>query len=119
ATGRRMSTRTLLIAHRTAAVRDRFAVALADARHDFVMAASEAEAVHLTQDARQPLNLALVDLGLSAAPLDFVRTLRQRPDMPLPVVAFAGTIASTADVPALAALGVAYINEYAATPQIL
>ena len=116
---RTMSTKTLLIAHRAAAVRDRFAVALADARHEFITATTEADALAVATSRGAALSLAVVDLGLSADPMAFVRTLLQRPYAPLPVVVFSGTIPSVADIPALSALGVGYINEYAATPQIL
>jgi uncharacterized protein (TIGR02266 family) len=108
-----------LIAHRTAAVRDRFAVALADARHEFVMAETEAAARAAVTLPGRPLSLAIVDLELSAAPVAFVRAIRESAPALLPVVVFAGTVASAADVPALAAMQVGYINEHAGTPLIL
>lgn len=114
-----MSTKTLLIAHRAGAVRDRFAVALADARHEFIIATSETAAREVAAARGAVLSLALVDMGLAADPIAFVRALRQRHDTPLPVVVFSGTIPSVADIPALASMGVGYINEYASTPQIL
>lgn len=114
-----MSAKTILIAHRVAAVRDRFAVALADARHEFVMADSEATARAAVEDTARPISLALVDLTLSADPADFVRAVRTSGPEVLPVVVFAGTVGSAADVPALAAMQVGYINEHAGTPLIL
>ena len=114
-----MSAKTILIAHRVAAVRDRFAVALADARHEFVMADSEATARAAVEDTARPISLALVDLTLSADPADFVRAVRTSGPEALPVVVFAGTVGSAADVPALAAMQVGYINEHAGTPLIL
>ena len=114
-----MSAKTILIAHRVAAVRDRFAVALADARHEFVMADSEATARAAVEDTSRPISLALVDLTLSADPADFVRAVRTSGPEALPVVVFAGTVGSAADVPALAAMQVGYINEHAGTPLIL
>jgi uncharacterized protein (TIGR02266 family) len=113
------SVKTILIAHRTQVVRDRFAVALADARHDFVMAETETMACAAVRDVTRPISLALVDLGLSHEPAAFVRALRESSSKPLPVVVFAGTVASAADVPLLAAMPVSYINEHAATPLIL
>jgi uncharacterized protein (TIGR02266 family) len=114
-----MSTKTILIAHRAAAVRDRFAVALADARHEFVIADSERAARDAVASAAPPLSLALVDLGLSTDPASFVRSLRAASGTPLGVVVFSGTVGSAADIPELAAMNVAYINEHAGTPQIL
>lgn len=114
-----ISTKTILIAHRSAAVRDRFAAALADARHAFVSVGSEAEARAAAQAPASPINLVLVDLALAEDGAAFVREVRQRPDRVVPVVVFSGSLPSAALVPALAAMNVAYINEHASTPQIL
>ena len=114
-----MSTKTLLIAHRAAAVRDRIAVALADARHESITATTESEALAVAAARGDVLSLALVDMGLSSDPLTFLRAFRQRPAHSLPLVVFSGTIPSAAEIHALSAMGVGYINEHAATPQIL
>jgi uncharacterized protein (TIGR02266 family) len=114
-----MSVKTILIAHKSPAVRDRFAVALADARHNSVSADSEAGAVRALETGRVPIDLALVDLSLAAEPLRFVRALVARARPAMPVMVFSGSLASAAEIPALAALNVNYINEYAGTPQIL
>ena len=115
-----MSTKTILIVHRTAAVRDRFAAALADARHAFVIADSMPSALAIATDTGTPLSLALIDLGLADDGPSFVRALREAAGRAVPVVVFAGTVSSARDVPALLALGVAaYVNEHASTPQIL
>jgi uncharacterized protein (TIGR02266 family) len=112
--------KTILIAHRDADVRDRFAAALADARHGFVTAATEAAAHGAATDATVPISLALIDLGLAPDGIEFVRALRQRAGRTFPVVVFAGTVDSADQVRALLALHVAgYVNEHAATPQIL
>ncbi|MCC7010834.1 MAG: PilZ domain-containing protein [Acidobacteria bacterium] len=109
-----MSTKTVLIAHRQAAVRDRFAVALADARHGCVLTDSEDAAMEAA--AHQPFDLAVVDLGLSATPVAFVRRLAGRA---VPVMVFSGSVPTAAEIPPLAALNVSYVNEYASTAQIL
>jgi uncharacterized protein (TIGR02266 family) len=114
-----MAAKTVIVAHRHAAVRDRFAVALADARHRFVAADSEAAAVAAAGDGDAPPSLALVDLGLADDGAAFVRALRRAAGGPLAVVVFSGSVASAAEVPALDALGVGYVNEHASTPQIL
>ena len=112
--------KTILIAHRHAHVRDRFAAALADARHEFVTAETGAAALDAAGDPGAPVSLAIVDLGLAEDGVALVRALRQRSGRPIPVVVFAGTVASADDVRALVAQGVAgYINEHAPTPQIL
>jgi uncharacterized protein (TIGR02266 family) len=122
-------TKTILVAHRTAAVRDRIAAALADARHDYVTADSTEAALEAAASTTRPISLALVDLGMGSAAtasgagddaLAFVTALRQRSSRPVPIVIFAGTVRSGADIPALLASGVAgYVNEHAATAQIL
>jgi uncharacterized protein (TIGR02266 family) len=115
-----MSVKTILIAHRHAAVRDRFAAALADARHAFVMADSAGAALASAADTASPVSLVLIDLGMAEAGAGLVRSLKQAAGRPLPVVVFAGTVSVAAQVPALLGLGVAgYVNEHAATPQIL
>jgi CheY-like chemotaxis protein len=114
------STKTILIAHRHAAVRERFAAALADARHAFVLAGSAEEARRAAADVTAPVSLALVDLGLEPHGAGFVRALREAARRPLPVAVFSGTVASAADIPELSGLDVAgYVNEHAATAQIL
>jgi uncharacterized protein (TIGR02266 family) len=115
-----MRDKVILIAHRHTAVRDRFAAALADARHGFVLAESDAAARSAVRDQPTPISLALVDLGLAEDGIDFVRALRQAAGRPLPVVVFAGSVDSAEEVRALLALNVAgYVNEHAATSQIL
>jgi uncharacterized protein (TIGR02266 family) len=112
--------KTILIAHRQAAVRDRFAAALADARHGFVIADTEQAAREASSRAERPISLALIDLGLAEDGVAFVKALRQAAGRALPVVVFAGTLNSADQVRALLAMNVAgYVNEHAATPQIL
>jgi uncharacterized protein (TIGR02266 family) len=115
-----MSVKTILIAHRDAGVRDRFAVALADARHRFVSAESESAARQAAADLAEPVSLALVDLALAGDAIDFVRALRRGSGEPIPIIVFSGSVESAADIPRLAEIGgVGYINEHAGTPQIL
>jgi len=114
------STKTILIAHRHAAVRERFAAALADARHAFVLASTAEDAQRAAADVSAPISLALLDLGLDAHGAGFVRALREAARRPLPVAVFSGTVASAADVLELAAQNVVgYVNEHATTAQIL
>jgi uncharacterized protein (TIGR02266 family) len=110
----------ILVAHRRSEVRDRFAAALADARHGYVTAGSEG-AVHDTLAERGgAISLALIDLGLADDGVALVRTLRERAGRQLPLVVFAGTVASADQIRALLAMNVTgYVNEHAPTPQIL
>ncbi len=114
-----MSVKTILIAHRDAGVRDRFAVALADARHRFIPAATEAAATQAAADRGVTIDLALIDLTLASDRMGFVRDVRRGAGAPIPVIVFAGSVESAAEVPALVEAGVGYINEHAGTPQIL
>lgn len=110
------ATKIILITHRDAGVCDRFAAALADARHQYVTANSASDAVAAAAHA----SLALIDLGLHADPATWVRDLRAAAQAPLPVLVFAGTVRSAADSRALLPTTIAgYINEHAATAQIL
>jgi uncharacterized protein (TIGR02266 family) len=114
-----MSAKTILIAHRDGAVRDRFAAALADARHDYITADSAAAAEKAVADGSRPVNLVLVDLGLAEDGVALVRALRRRRGQPLPVVVFSGSVMQAGQVPPLSAMNVGYVNEHATTPQIL
>jgi uncharacterized protein (TIGR02266 family) len=66
------------------------------------------------------ISLALIDLGLADDGVALVRTLRERAGRQLPLVVFAGTVASADQIRALLAMNVTgYVNEHAPTPQIL
>lgn len=115
-----LSAKTILIAHRHAAVRDRFAAALADARHAFVTADTEPAARQAVAEAPRSISLALVDLALADDGLAFIKALRAAAGRTLPLVVFAGSVQSADQIPALLAMNVSgYVNEHAATPQIL
>jgi uncharacterized protein (TIGR02266 family) len=109
-----MAVKRVLVAHQHAAVRDRFAAALADARHEYVTAASESEARRAAR-----VHLAILDLQLAPEGAAFVRAVRAAAGGPVPALAFAGSVRSAAEIPALDDLGVRFINEHAATAQIL
>src|SRR6188472_1103541 len=107
-----MQDKIILIAHRDATVRDRFAAALADARHIFVTAATAEAATEAARDGAHPISLAVVDIGLADDGLAWIRGLRG--ELKWPVLVFAGTVRSVADARALLAIPVAgYINEHA------
>lgn len=115
-----MSDRTILVAHRHEAVRQRFTAALDEARHGCVTAGDARGARRAVADASPAVSLALVDLGLADDGVALVRALRAAAGRVLPVVVFSGSVARARDVAALAALGVSgYVNEHAAPPQIL
>lgn len=112
--------KTILIAHHAAEIRDRVAAALADARHDYVTADSADAALTAVADEREPISLAVIDLGLAPDAGTFVAALKERARGALPIVVFAGSVRSGADVPALLAAGVSgYLNEHAATAQLV
>lgn len=115
-----MSVKTILVAHQNPAVRDRFRSALAEARHESVLAGTAAALRAALAGDAAGVDLALVDLALSDTPMDLVADVRRGGRRLIPVVIFAGSVTSADQVNALTALGVtAYINEYANTPQIL
>jgi uncharacterized protein (TIGR02266 family) len=112
--------KTILVAHHHAAVRDRFAAALADARQAFVLADTDVSTRAALEDRSVPISLAVVDLALGPDALAFIGALRTLAGPDLPITVFAGSLGNATLVPRLAEAGVAgYINEHAATSQIL
>ena len=117
---RRFTIKTILVAHRQPHVRDRFAAALADAHHAFVIADNAVSAKSAMANRATPVSLALIDLELSESGVALVRDLRAASESHVPVLIFSGSIKAVDQVRSLAAMGVAgYINEHAATPLIL
>jgi uncharacterized protein (TIGR02266 family) len=115
-----MSVKTILVAHRDAAVRERFADALADARHEAVLATSAMDAERAVADRHRPVSLVLLDLRLASDGVRLARTLRHAGGGQVPIVVFAGSIDSAAQIPSLLAISVGgYVNEHAAPQQIL
>ena len=115
-----MADRTILVAHRDEAIRERFADALRDARHGYVTADSEHDAREAVADPARPVSLGLVDLGLSADGVALVRTLRSAATRPLPIVIFSGSVGAARQVAALASMGISgYVNEHAGREQVL
>jgi uncharacterized protein (TIGR02266 family) len=113
-----MSVKTILVAHPVAAVRERVAAALAEARHACVAAPSATSALRAARDGT--VSLAMVDLGLADDAVAFVRALREAAGWPVPVVVFAGSVRSADQVTALASEAVAgYLNEFAPVAGIL
>ena len=112
--------KTILIAHHAADIRDRVAAALADARHDYVTADTAEAALDAVGDQTRPISLAVIDLGLAPDAGAFIGAIKQRAERHVPVVIFAGSVRSGADVPTLLAAGVSgYLNEHAATAQLV
>jgi len=117
-----MSVKTILVAHRSLPVRDRFAAALADAQQAYLAAGTDAELRTALGNHRTTIGLVLLDLGLAAAgdAAAFVAEIRGDGPTRCPVVVFAGTVGSADQVASLGSLGVSgYLNEHADTPQIL
>lgn len=113
-----MQDKIILIAHRDAAIRDRFAAALADARHTFITAATTDAASAAARDRAYPISLAVLDAALSESGLGWIRELRGAETWP--VLVFAGSVRSVADTRLLLSVPVAgYINEHASAAQIL
>ncbi len=117
-----MSVKTILVAHRSLAVRDRFAAALAEAQQDYLLAGAEPALRAALANDRAPVSLALLDLGMAGDqdPAAFVSELRGTGPRPFPIVVFAGSVATSEQLVSLGAAGVAgYLNEHADAPQIL
>jgi DNA-binding response OmpR family regulator len=93
-----VSVKTILVAHQLPAIRDRFAAALAEARHASVTAPSESRVRAILAERPVRIDLALVDLGIPDAPMDLVADVRRSGERLVPVVVFAGSLISAAQV---------------------
>ena len=110
----------VLLAHRDGTVRDRFAAALADAHHQYVTASSHADAVAAAGRRDPAVSLALIDVRLPPDPVAWIRQLRAASHSALPILVFAGTIGDASASRTLLSAAIAgYINDHAATAQIL
>lgn len=113
------TSRHVIVAHRSAVVRERFAAALGDAQHQVSTAESASATLQLVSSAARRSDLALVDFTLSDDGMGFVRAIRQRTSRAFPIVVFAGSVPSTPTVLQLATLDVAYVNEHVLAPSVL
>jgi uncharacterized protein (TIGR02266 family) len=114
-----MSVKTILIGHPSAALRERLTSAVADARHASIPAASAAE-VRAALDDGAAVDLAVIDLALADDGPAFLRDLAGRGSLISPIVVFAGSVRSAAQVAELAAAGVVgYVNEHARPEQMM
>lgn len=110
--------KTVVVADDTASVRDRFKSALEQAGHHVVTARSATELLTLLRTGATP-HLIVLDVRLSNSSGTSLVAAIRRFDEAIPILVFSGTVASAAEVRALAALGVAgYINEHSAAQHI-
>lgn len=117
-----MSVKTILIAHQSAAVRDRFAAAMADARQEYVVAGTDTTLRSTLASGKVVIDLAILDLSLGrdTDPAGFVTQVRNAGPRQIPVVVFAGSVTSASLVELLAAAGVrGYVNEHAEARHIM
>ncbi|MEZ5318872.1 MAG: PilZ domain-containing protein [Vicinamibacterales bacterium] len=111
---------TVLVAHRSREVRERFASAFAGGDHRYVAVEDEAGLRREAGGPDVPLSLVLIDLGLAGDATSLVRSLTQGREAPPSVVVFASTITGADQVAMLAGLGIAgFMNDHAAGAQIL
>jgi hypothetical protein len=107
-------TKTVLVAHRNAVIRERFCTALAQAGQRVVTAGSVDEVRQAVAGDAGEIVLALLDAGL-AEPV-----FESRPAGARTLAAFASTVGSAAQARSLVAAGVgAWVNDHGATPQIV
>jgi uncharacterized protein (TIGR02266 family) len=113
--------KTIVVAHESAAVRDRFLAALESAGHKAVAAGSGAELLARVQAGLDGIDLIVLDLRLSASEgVELVRSIRALETGPIPVLVFSGSVGSAREIRELVALGVAgYLNEHSAVQHIL
>jgi uncharacterized protein (TIGR02266 family) len=122
---RNPATRTILVAHESAVVTDRFVAALEGAGHRAIAVGSGTELLRRLQTGVRDIDLIIMDLRLpDAGGVGIVRTLRDSRDSPgspsVPVLVFSGTVSGAKEVRDLAELGVAgYLSEHSAVQHIL
>jgi hypothetical protein len=110
-----MTGKAVLVAHRQAAVRDRFAAALAGAGHRVTQAASAAALREALQAHDEPMALALVDADLLEEAGVAALTAAG-----VPFAMFAGTVGTAAGARRWAEAGArAWINDHSAPHQIV
>jgi uncharacterized protein (TIGR02266 family) len=116
-----VATKTVVIAYDTAAVRDRFGVALQDAGHQAVAVRSAAELLARVRADLPQIDLLVLSLRLPhSSGVELVRGIRKLDGGRLPILVFSGTVQSAHEIRALASLGVSgYVNEYSPVQQIL
>ena len=114
-----MTGKTVLVAHRTPAVRERFVAALADAGHAAVAVASADEVLRAAETSGAA-DLVLVDAGLPHDMVAALAGLTGSGDHRPTVVVFGSTVSGADQVRTLAQAGVrAYVNDFAAPAQIV
>jgi uncharacterized protein (TIGR02266 family) len=116
-----VAVRTVVVADDTAFVRDRFKTALEAAGHTAITVRSGPDLLAHVKTTRAKVDLVVLDLRLPQAHgVNIVRALRRIDTLAAPIVVFSGTIASTAEVRELGALGIAgYVNEYTSVQRIV
>ncbi len=110
--------KSVLVVHRSLAVRDRFRAAFAEAGHLAPAFDPTSGDLGLAEMAASA-DLVIVDAGLSPGQLAAVTAAKARKPR-LAVVVFGSTVTSAAQVRALAAAGIhAYVNDFSTAQQIL
>lgn len=110
-----------MVADETAFVRDRFRSALSGAGHHVLLASNRAELLACVRKAQSEIDLIVLDVRLSASDATSLTKQLQKllPHNPT-IIAFSGTVGSTAAVHELAKLNVtAFINEYTGEQNIV
>lgn len=113
--------KTVLVAHDTPAVCNRFVSALEQAGHRAQVAGNATEVLARLSADLAGIDLIVVDLRLPpAGGLDLVRAIRKTDEGRTPILVFSGTIGRARDVRELAELGiVGYVNEFSPDTLIL
>lgn len=114
------SSRTVLIACTSIAIRSRLVDAVRQSGHQTLEATRTSELIDLVDSNSSNLDLLLLDLGLASGDkLPLVRRIREYSGK-LPIIVFSGSITSAEDVRELSKLGVKdYLNEHLESTQVL
>jgi CheY-like chemotaxis protein len=114
-----MTGKNVLVAHHTAAVRERFVATLVESGHDATGAPTAIDLARLLRVEGRPFDLALLDASFRTQAVDDMLAGARGAQRPT-VIVFGSTVADAAGVRALAAAGVAaYINDFCSPQQIL
>lgn len=114
-----MTGKHVLVAHRTAAVRDRFVTTLAGAGHEAVAVSAPGDLASWLERGAS-VDLALLDAGWPREGVEALLAAGHDAGWRPVVIVFGTTVGDAAQVRALAAAGVAgYINDFSSPQQIL
>ena len=111
--------KTVVLAARDPAVRERFSAALRGAGHRAIETETRSELLATLRQATQPADLIVLDLALGVEGAGLVRSVREL-EADAPLVVLSGTVEKAATIRELSELGIdSFVNEHCPVHHIL